>query len=182
MIKRSLHVLMMICLSIGLSACGFHLRGADHLPAALNTLYIDSQSPYDNFTLTLTQLLKSMDIQLVTTSDKAPVTLRIFDKNFSTSVLSESASSSTKQYILHLAISYQLQNAQGQILYGPKTLHNQRDFTVNENQVLSTDQHQQMLSIEMERDAVFMLLMQLGSPEVATALMQSPPSVAIVKT
>jgi outer membrane lipopolysaccharide assembly protein LptE/RlpB len=110
------------------------------------------------------------------------VTLRIFDKNFSTSVLSESASSSTKQYILHLAISYQLQNAQGQILYGPKTLHNQRDFTVNENQVLSTDQHQQMLSIEMERDAVFMLLMQLGSPEVATALMQSPPSVAIVKT
>jgi LPS-assembly lipoprotein len=174
MSKRYLHVFMLICLTLSLTACGFHLRGTDHLPPTFNKVYIDSQSPYDTFTLTLTQLLKSMNIQLVTSAEKAPVTLKVFDKNLTTSVLSESASSSTKQYILHLAITYQLQNAQGAILYGPKTLHNQRDFTVNENQVLSTDAHQQMLSVEMERDAVFMLLMQLGSPEVATALNKTP--------
>ncbi|MAZ38939.1 MAG: hypothetical protein CMF49_02380 [Legionellales bacterium] len=167
------NICIIILFSILLTACGFHLRTQEPLPPELHTLYIDSANPYGNLTLELKQILKSLDTQLVDSAQDAPITLRIFGEQYVSDVLSESASSSTEQYTLHYQVQYELLSKTGKVLFGPKIIHNQRNYTVNENQVLSTDSEQESLQTEMQHDAVFTLLRQLSAPETQKKLQQS---------
>lgn len=168
-IKHYIYFMLATCLLL-LAGCGFHLRMAHPLPPSLQKLYLDSDAPYGDFSLELQQMLKSINVTLVNEPTAAPITLKVFSENFNSTVLSESASSTTKQYVLHFTMQYELLDAHGNVIWGPKTIQNERNYTVNENQVLSTDSDQAALRTEMERDAVFMILMQLDSPEVANAV------------
>ena len=161
---------LLFLLTLSLSACGFHLRKQPPLPPELKTLYLQSEQPYELLTLQLTQILQSMGVTLVDTPKEAPVTLKIFNERYTTSVLSESASSSTKQYTLFLTVQYEMLGTNGKVLFGPKTVKEQSNYTINENQVSSTNTQQNALKEEMQRDAVFSILMQLGSTDAINAV------------
>lgn len=143
-----------------ISACGFHLRTPQPLPASLRTLTVNTPDPYDPFTIDLTQLLKTAGVQIRDTDTANHLRVKTLD--FSSSVLSESASASTKQYSLTLTVNYILTDPQEKILYGPKNITIRRNYTVNENQVLSSDSQQITLEAEMKRDAAFTLVLQLS--------------------
>ena len=168
--KTLIKTTLLLLLTLSLSACGFHLRKQPPLPPELKTLYVQSDQPYELLTLQLTQILRSMGVTLVDTAKEAPVTLKIFNERYTTSILSESASSSTKQYTLFLTVQYQMQNSSGKVLFGPKTVREQSNYTINENQVSSTNTQQNSLKEEMQRDAVFSILMQLGSTDAINAV------------
>ena len=168
--KALMKITWLFILTLSLTACGFHLRTQPPLPPEFKTLYIKSDDPYGQLTLQLEQILQSMGVKIVDTSKEAPVTLKIFNEQYTTSILSESASSSTKQYTLYLVVQYEILNNKGKILFGPKTVKEQSNYTVNENQVSSTDTQQASLKEEMQRDAVFSILMQLGSKDAMSAI------------
>jgi len=161
--------ILCIC-TLLLTACGFHLRQQEPLPPALQTLYVNSSSPYDELTIELKQILKSIDVRVVDTPEEAPVTLKLFGIHYVSEVLSESASSNTKQYTLHFSVQYELTDSEGNVLYGPHTISSQRNYTVNEDQVLSTDTQQDTLKSEMQHDAVFTILRQISSPDAEKAV------------
>lgn len=169
--SRHIYRVFLLCLlTMFLSACGFHLRSTATLPTAFNPLYVQSSDPYGAFTLELRQILKTQHITLVDRRADAKYTLEIRGENTSTSVLSESASSNTKQYILYYTVTYAVSRADGTVVFGPKIITSQRNYTVNENQVLSTDTEQQALISEMQHDTIALLFAQLGSADALSKI------------
>lgn len=163
------------CLIINLSSCGFHLRNQLPVPPELTTIALISSNPNGQLTQQLWQIFKSTNVHVVTDPDQAPISLYLFNENTTTSLLSESASSATRQYTLTYSISYELQT-QHNVVYGPKTLLAFRNYMVNERQVLSTSTEQQLLSTNLQRDIVYQIISQLGSPEVRQLIVDSQES------
>lgn len=153
-----------------LSSCGFHLRQPKPFPPALQTLYLRSGAPYSDLTIQVKQLLGSMHIQLVPTQHDAPITLFIFDESYTQSTASESASSKTKQYRMRFHVEYQLQDANGLVIYGPKVISTSRIYTVEEDQVLSSNTQGDILQKEMQQDAAYQIITELSSPNVFSAV------------
>lgn len=153
-------------LSILLSGCGFHLRGNKPITPALHNLFIDSAEPYSGLTKQLELSLRSLQIQIAKEPTEAPVTLKLSPQLFKSTTLSRGASSTFKEYTLSLTTTYQLQDKDGNLLYGPKVLKASRSLLIVENQVLSASNEQAVLKQDMQRDIMYQLLNQLSSDEV----------------
>ena len=162
--------IIVIILCCFLASCGFSLRRTMPLPEELHSIHLASTDPYGNLTIQLKQILQSLHIQLTQHANQAQLTLRIFDESYKNKVLSESASSATKQYTLTYSVAYDLRNANNDILYGPKIIRVSRNYMVNEGQVLSRSIEEEILIIEIQRDIVHQLLAQLSSTDVQQVL------------
>lgn len=162
--------IMLLCLT--LTGCGFHLRGNRPIAPSLKLVYVETDNIYGYLTLRLKEVLGSMHIHVTQSVSEAPVILKLFDEEFSTTNLSDSASSATKEYLLHYTISYQLLTPSGADIYGPKTIHTSRSYMVNEDQVLSSTNETTLLQQELQRDAMYQIINQLGSADVEEAIMQ----------
>ena len=180
--KKLLLSMLLLMTVITVAGCGFHLRGQTApLPKELKTLYIDSGSPYGTLTLTLKQILRSLGTNIVKNPQDAPITLRIFHELFTSATFSESASTKTKQYIMHYTFDFQLQDNQQNIIYGPKSIATQQIYTVNEETVLSSNNEEAMVRNEIQHNAVYLLLAQLSADAVQQALATQHPHQAPVK-
>lgn len=156
-------------LALLLTGCGFHLRGAPALPPNIHTMGIQSGSPYDNLTLQLTQVISSMGIKVVPVSEHPPLVMVIDNQVFSTNSYTQSASSSTQQYIMYYNIAYHITNGSNVTILGPKTITLSETYSLNQNQVLSTDSVEQSIQQQLQQDAVFQIITQLGSQDAQTA-------------
>lgn len=147
------------------TACGFHLRTHATFPTGLNPLYIQSGDPYGALTLELKQILRSQDIKLVDSRKQAKYTLEIRNEYTTTATLSQSASTSTTQYILYYNVIYAVTRQDGTVAFGPRTITSQRNYTVNQAQVLSTDSQVASLTEEMQHDTISLMFDQLSSQQ-----------------
>jgi LPS-assembly lipoprotein len=162
---------LLLLMSISLvTACGFHLRTQALFPTALNPLYVQSGQPYSALTLELKQILQSQDIKLVDRRKDAKYTLEIRDQSTSTATLSQSASSSTTQYILYYHVAYAITRQDGTVVFGPKTITSQRNYTVNQAQVLSSDSQVASLTAEMQHDTISLMFDQLSSQDALSKI------------
>tara|TARA_B100000989_G_scaffold290850_1_gene264561 strand:- start:59981 stop:60547 length:567 start_codon:yes stop_codon:yes gene_type:complete len=165
---RRVAVVIATCLL--LSACGFQLRGTQNIPPQMQRLAINSSAPYGVLTIQLEQMLSQAGVRILEPTDEAPVTLKIFNAAIRNNTLSESASSTTKMYTMHYSVNFEILGSDGKVIYGPNTINTSRNYMVNENQVLSMGIETEKLQKEMQRDAAFQILTQLGSPAVAKAV------------
>lgn len=163
------YALLLVSISL-ITACGFHLRTQALFPTALNPLYIQSGQPYSPLTLELKQILQSQGIKLVERRQDAKYTLEIRDQSTSTATLSQSASSSTTRYILYYHVTYAITLQNGTVVFGPKTITSQRNYTVNQAQVLSSDAQVASLTSEMQHDTISLMFDQLSSQEALSKI------------
>jgi LPS-assembly lipoprotein len=173
MIPKKITLIAAFTLMAILSGCGFHLRGVVKLSAALHQLYIASDNPYGPITLQLKQILAHSGVILEDKPGPGIITLDIKNERYNTSTFSESASSKTKQYTLFLNLDYDLKNSGGGTLYGPKTITTQENYTVNESTVLTTTTQEDNVRASLQKQTVYLLLDQLNSKSVNTALQPS---------
>ncbi len=162
---------LLICFIAG---CGFHLRGNVNLPTSLQQLYIASGNPYGPVTLQLKQILGHSGVSIEDQPGPQITTLSLKSERFNQTTFSQSASSKTNQYTLYFSLDYELQNNKGEILYGPRTINTQGNYTVNEDAVLTTSTQEATLRTELQRQAVYQLIEQLNSKSVATAVQTTP--------
>lgn len=167
--------LMILCL--GLTACGFHLRGKTPLPEQMKKLYLQSDAPYTPFMIQLEQLLSHMGSDLVKDPADADITLKISGQYFTTSTFSQSASSNTTQYTMQYFYTYELLGKKGSTYYGPKTLSLKQNYTVNEDAVLSNGNETSQIQEELQSNAVYQLVEQFNSQDLITALQHPPKAV-----
>jgi LPS-assembly lipoprotein len=159
--------MLFICL---LAGCGFHLRGSLPLTTELKVLAINSANPYGTLTLQLKQILQSMGAQIVPEESHPALTLFIDNESFTETSITQSASFSVQQYMMVFTVTYHLTDKKGNAIYSPKPVIVKQLYSVNQNQVLSTDAQLQTLQQEMQQTAVYQILSQLNSVEAKTAL------------
>ena len=157
------HGVLLIALTLLLSACGFHLRGAYELPAAMQTTFIEVGDPNSELVRSLKRTLKGNDVELVNSRQQAQAVLRLFNEQHSKRVLSVDSRGRAREYELSYQISFELLDADAASIIKEQTLSLQRDFLFDTEDVLGKGREEAVLINDMQQDMVRLIMMRLQS-------------------
>lgn len=148
-----------------MSGCGFHLRGAFAFPMYFQSLQILPNQPYDSFQLALKQILKNNHVKIVDamlTKTKRTSTLFILSQGFSEQTIAYGSEGQINRINLQFNICYQLIDPNGKIITKNGTVQTEREITMNQNAVLSTENEHDRLKLDLYTDGALQLVRQLS--------------------
>ena len=145
----------------GLSACGFHLRGAVELPPALTEVAIQGTNPYGELGVALRNGFSRMGGQIVESVQQAQSVLVITRDSTKRRVLSVDSQGQANQYELEYSLGFRLDNPQGATRVGAQTINLRRQYRFDPNQTLAKADEEARLVREMRQDAVRQMLRRL---------------------
>ena len=159
--KNIIRWLLIFALAVIVSACGFHLRGREPLPASLQTIYIQTNQPYSSFTRELHQTLNTIGVTIAQDAKTAPIILQIVNDNLVQQMMSVGASGQTTTYVLTYTVSYQLLDRNGVTVLPTQTAIVHRDYSASTNQLLGDINTQNTLVNDMQREVIYQILNRL---------------------
>jgi len=163
--------LFIICLTLVLSACGFHMRGSASLP--FKSLYI-ALPPTSELRATLARNISaSSDTKIVDTAAESDAVLSITGDAQVKNILSISAAGRVNEFQLVRTFSYRVHDKTGIDLQPPAQIVLRRDVSYSDDQVLSKEAEEVLLRRDMQNDLVQQLLRRL-----AAAKTLPPPAAA----
>ena len=153
-----------------LTACGFHLRGDVPLPPQLKVMYLQSNNPYDPFTIAIKNLLISHQIKIVASQSDAPVTLQILSVNFNQALTNISPNTQVRTYSLTYTMSFQLKSPDNTVILPPAVITTTLPFSTSDAQLLADSQVLVQQQQQMQADLVVQLFNRLNSQQSRTVL------------
>ena len=164
-----MRIIIIIALTLSLTACAFHPRNAEDIPLQLKTIYLNTDNPYSEFTTQLKNMLQSLDIKLAKSRFRAPYQIRIKHYKFTQShpALTTTMLAVTFTYSLRLNLS--IYNKAGKSIIGPLKLSTSRTVVQNASQVY-TPGTATLAKQELRRDLISRIYYVLISEEVKKAL------------
>jgi LPS-assembly lipoprotein len=158
--------LALLSLSL-LNACGFQLRGAYQLPAAMQQTYIDAASVNADLVRSLSIALRASEIKLLDVPSSDAAQLKLFNETRSKRVVSVDSRGRAREYTLSYAISFSLSGPQpvtGDVFrIEQQDLQIERDFLFDPEDVLGNARGESQLYEEMRQDLVRLILLRLQS-------------------
>jgi LPS-assembly lipoprotein len=164
--KAYLRTFFILCVSLLLSGCGFHLQGERHLAAPLHRMYLQTPDPYGQLARSLQQYLKLSKVQLVTSPKDATTILAILHDDTSQELLSVSGTQQTRQYNLKVTVVFEITNSSGLTIVKPQTLTESRTMTIQSNQVLGSSNEANLFYQQMRRSLAYAIINRIASREI----------------
>ena len=155
--------LLPLLLSIALSACGFHLRGAVVIPDALKETHIVGIAEYAPLALELKRVLTNAGAKVLPAKAKAASTIVISKNAYTRRVLSVDAQGRAAEYALVYSVSFQVNDAAGKPIVANQTIDLNRDFRFDPNAVLAKDTEEQQIRADMIRMAVHQMMRRIDA-------------------
>jgi len=152
----------LLCLTL-LAGCGFKLRGAYQLPAAMHSTYIDSGSSSAQLIRTLKSSLKASDINLLEQASDTAAVLKVFRESRSKRIASVDSKGRAREYTLIYAVSFSVKAAADNFVIEEQTISIDRDFLFDTEDVLGNARGESQLYEEMQQDLVRLILLRLQS-------------------
>lgn len=143
---RSALVLLTV---LWLSACGFHLRGSQPLPAALQQLRIDAEQPYQELDNSLRRELMARGVELGVVGGAVLKLGRVAHRR---RVLSVDAEGDPREYELSAQVRFSVPETGSGFVLPPRQLQVQRDYVFEATGKLSSVAQETVLREEMERE------------------------------
>lgn len=155
--------LLPILLVLLLHGCGFHLRGAVDLPAAMERTHI-AGTPYNEpLRAGLQRQLEVAGVEVVE-EEEATAVLQITNEQQGQRVLSVSSEGRAREYELYYTVSFEVEGKGNNYERENQTITLTRDLIFDETQVLATGEERQLLYDEMQSEAARMILTRLRDP------------------
>ena len=160
------------------TACGFHLRGADTLsiPPELQTLRLTMRGAAGHPPL-LTEIRNALQAQgTVHVTDDVSATvpvLNIEQELTSQDVLAFDSLGRVSAYNLNYRVNFSLHGADGQPLLTQQSIRLQREYTFDRLQVLASEKQSDFVQTEMRRDIAQQILRRLArvrTPSTSTGV------------
>lgn len=145
-----------------LSACGFHLRGMVDIPLWLDSVAIISNDGNKPFEMRLESGLEAYKIKVIPEPAQAHYWLIINKSNLQQHIISVGASTNPRQYQLIMTIEFQLQSNTGKIIQPSRQIMVTRQFTVNNDRILGSNEEEATLISEMQQEAVIQIINRLS--------------------
>lgn len=145
----------LLIIALGVSACGWHLRGWNN-QGAINELYLVTGDRYAPLTLALRE---TMQQQGITNRGDAELQLHVGEERLRKRTVAVTSIGSPSQYELSLSVSYQYRSAseeQAQAL--PRTLSVSRAFDFDPNNTVAKNEEENTLLEEMRRELALRIL------------------------
>ena len=160
MLSRRVATLMVLILTMALSACGFQLRGQYTLPFA--SVYVSSPGA-SVVTTALKRELTNSPARLMPTPKDADAQLNIIEDRRDRQILSLSGAGRVREYELKLRVSYQLVDAKGSVFIPTSEIQLSRILSYDDSRIIAKQQEEALLYQDMERDAVGQILRRMAA-------------------
>ena len=151
-----------LLLAMLLAACSFHLRGQNNFVLPFQSLYIKSANDYAPFINELKIALRANNVQIADTPELAQLTLQIVSEVQDKQILSLSGAGRVLEYRLQYRIALRAFDQKQQEWLAPQEITLRRDYSYDDTQVLSKQQEEAFLYLNMRGDAVQQVLRRLN--------------------
>ena len=165
-----LKYILIIGILCSLTACGFHLYGKEAVPPEMQTMYLQSNTPYGTMETNLKQSLRAVGVKFVDASNQAPITLNITSSNLTHDDSNTVSTTQATVYNFTYDVSFNLLDARGNPIINSQTVEATRTLTMNPNEVLDANPEVDTMQQEMERELSFKIINILGAPDTRQAL------------
>jgi len=144
-----------------LAGCGFHLREAAQLPAALQDLRIEVADPFSPIGQELGRPLLRAGAHLHEDAAAKIAVLRIHADSITTTPLSVSGSARVQEYQVTHRVEFEVLAADGTVLVARNAIERRRDYRFDESQALGAAAEDELARKELRRDTVAALLRRI---------------------
>ena len=159
-------LLILSCISVILSSCGFSLRGSDVLSSKFQVIQLDMEQPNSEFSRLLRRSLEVADVTIeaprLTNSD-APV-LVVSNEQRVSRPITVNPRARAAQYEMRLSINIAL-GSSDKTLIPPETLMVERIYFEDIANIAGTQEEVEIITAEMRRELVNQLMRRLEAVE-----------------
>jgi len=155
--------LLLLVLAVSLVSCGFKLRGAYELPAAMQVTYIDHQQINSELVRSLKIALKASDIIIADTKTDDVAVLRLYKETKDKRTVSVDTQGRAREYTLAYALRFSVKTNEQKFEITEQVIRIERDFIFDPEDVLGNSRGESQLYEEMQHDLVRLLLLRLQS-------------------
>jgi LPS-assembly lipoprotein len=143
---------VILSLTLLLSACGFHLRGAFQLPDNMKSVFVEGGSGalLEQFK----QVMKASSAKLSDTRQGAGIVIKIANEDFNRRVLSLSSRGKSNEFELEYRLDYEFANAKDALLMERQSVEIRREYYNDQQFVIAKDNEETVIRNEMYQQAV----------------------------
>ena len=158
--NSSLRGILMLLLILGLTACGFHLRGLADL--SFQSIYIQ-QGTAVSITSELQRSLATNGVKVVNLPEQAEMQLELMGETTDKRILSLSGAGRVREYELIYRVTFRTRSTSGETWSPPQTIETRRDFTYDDTVLLAKQAEETRLYNDMRSDAAREVLRRLSA-------------------
>jgi LPS-assembly lipoprotein len=145
---------------LGVSACGFQLRG--ETPMGVKSLYL-STAGTSLVAVEIRRALASGSTRLAAAQKDGEVHIRILTERRDKPILTLTGAGQVYEYVLRLKVGYQVSDAGGNLLIDPAELEVRRIISYSATAPLAKEAEEQILNREMNVDAAQQILRRVAA-------------------
>lgn len=160
-LSKQLFIVLLFLAVLG--SCGFQLRGAYKLPAAMQITFIEAAQDNSEMVRALKRSLKASDIDLLDEPSSEAAILKLGGEQKSKRTVSVDAQGRAREYTLIYSVSFSVKAAELEFEMAEQTIKIERDFLFDTEDVLGKSREESQLYKEMQQDIVRLILLRLQS-------------------
>lgn len=176
--KKSLHVLAVAMVVIGLHACGFQLRGSINLSTEISPIYIEQNNMFD-LAREIRSLLATHKIEVVEDAKLSKAQLTLVSEGRDRRVLSVDGRGRAREYMLQYKVNFMVRTAievaeikgkddpKAHDSISPDSISLSRSLLFDPDAVLAVTNEAVILYNDMRRDAARLILLKLQARSTA---------------
>jgi LPS-assembly lipoprotein len=149
-------------MAVVLAGCGFHLRGATVLPEAMTRTELRGAEVEGPLGVEVAQVLRNAGGALVGPGEGATAVLVVANERVHRRVASVNAAGNASEYELRYVLTAALDAPDGEALAPQQTVTVVRTYNYDTSNVLGASNEEELLMVEMRRQAVRQLLRQIN--------------------
>jgi LPS-assembly lipoprotein len=158
----SLPILVLLCVALPLSACGWRLQGREQLSQNLTVIYVDAEDRYTDFNRALRERLRAAGAKVTERSSDATAVVRIRKDQSGQRVLSVSARNTPEEYEVFYSVEYSVTSGATELIAN-QPLEVTRDYSYDTSAVLAKQREQAILREALANDLASLVLRRLAS-------------------
>lgn len=154
--------LVLACFIIGLSACGFKLRGVVDLPRWLNNVAFISEDGNKDLFMALKVQFQENKIIVNPEPSKADYWLVLLHSAYEQQISTVAASTTPRQYQLNYHVDFMLKDIKGIVKIPASHITITRQLTINNDRILGSNDEANLILDEMRREVAVQIINKLG--------------------
>ena len=153
--------LVVLLVSFSLSACGYRLAGTYDLPPELSSIYLVVSDISSSQSRALQRSLENAGATVVSQLDQQSVQLNVSLKLEPDRQLATSARDGAIVRRISRGLTFSVKAADGQTIAATQTLRQQKDVSLNDDNLLASNREQETVTRELEQSLFDQMVRQL---------------------
>ena len=150
-------ILVLLCL-LGLSACGFQLRGNASLP--FESIYVEGGQ---DIAIDLQRAIRPTTTKVTDNAKDAQAVLQVLGEAREKRILTLSSAGRVNEFRLLYRVTFKVTDKTGLELLSPQLIELRRDITFNDSQTLAKESEEALLYRDMQTDAVQQIFRRMSA-------------------